>query len=598
MNFDVEVPDGLQIGFVLLVGLLSYKPEYQQPIVDAGVPPYLVDFLRVHKAGLMSQTLVGLLIIIVDTITNLASTNINTMNLIRNEGGIPLLVELLEFNDSCVQRTAAGALRTLAFDNDDNTNQIVECNALPTLVLMLQSEDPTIHYEAISVVRSLIHTSQNIKEVVLEVGALQPVILLLRSSCLKTQKVATSLLGEFATSYSCSKARIAQRGAIRPLVDLLMSSDELLCAMSAFVLGMLAEDSDNQVGIAYNGGIEPLLNLLGSKNEFVQHYAASTLSFVAYNEDNVVDIIKAGGLQKLLNGQFLLQASDYVCRCVAMILKRLKENIYGRVLKHLLNLMRFADKDVQRLVVIALAHLCSPNDHKTIFIVNNGLELLLDLLESKNLKQKSDASAALLKLSAKATFVSIVDAASPLLSSKVYLDEQYVNNPKLSNVTFLVEGKRFYAHRACLQATSDVFHAMFDGGYKESEANDIEIPNIKWDVFRMMIRFIYTGTVDVKLDIAKDLLIAADQYLLEDLKHLCAHAISQDIYVDNVSLMYDMSETYNATSLRNACILFVMEQFDKLSVKPWYCSLVCRIAPSIHKFFSDLLTKPADSEDH
>ena len=40
------------------------------------------------------------------------------------EGGIPPLVELLEFTDAKVQRAAAGALRTLAFKNDENKNQV------------------------------------------------------------------------------------------------------------------------------------------------------------------------------------------------------------------------------------------------------------------------------------------------------------------------------------------------------------------------------------------------------------------------------------------------------------------------------------------
>ena len=92
------------------------------------------------------------------------------------EGGIPPLVQLLEFTDTKVQRAAAGALRTLAFKNDENKNQviylplevgldkiafnavngvntmdlqIVECNALSTLILMLRSEDAAIHYEAV-----------------------------------------------------------------------------------------------------------------------------------------------------------------------------------------------------------------------------------------------------------------------------------------------------------------------------------------------------------------------------------------------------------------------------------------------------------------
>lgn len=40
-------------------------------------------------------------------------------------------------------------------------------------------------------------------------------------------------------------------------------------------------------------------------------------------------------------------------------------------------------------------------------------------------------------------------------------------------------------------------------------------------------RYIYTGSVDVNLDIAQDLLRAADQYLLEGLKRLCEYAIAQ-----------------------------------------------------------------------
>jgi len=42
------------------------------------------------------------------------------------EGGIAPLVELLEFNDIKVQRAAARALRTLAFNNDANKNQVVD----------------------------------------------------------------------------------------------------------------------------------------------------------------------------------------------------------------------------------------------------------------------------------------------------------------------------------------------------------------------------------------------------------------------------------------------------------------------------------------
>uniref|UniRef100_A0A2C9VWP0 BTB domain-containing protein n=1 Tax=Manihot esculenta TaxID=3983 RepID=A0A2C9VWP0_MANES len=505
------------------LGLIAVKPEHQQLIVDAGALSHLVDLLRRHKSSSNSRAINGVIRRAADAITNLAHENNVIKTCVRIEGGIPPLVELLEFVDVKVQRAAAGALRTLAFKNDENKNQIVQCNALPTLILMLQSEDPTVHCEAVGVIGNLVHSSPNIKKEVLLAGALQPVIGLLSSSCSESQREAALLLGQFAAADSDCKVHIVQRGAVRPLIDMLESPDAQIKEMSAFALGRLAQATKD---------------------------------------------------------------------CVDKTLKRLEEKVHGQVLNHLLYLMRVAEKSVQGQIALALAHLCAPDDRKAIFLDNNGLELLLGLLESGNQMQQHAGAAALYKLAAKTTSVSLLDAAPLSPTPQVYLGEQFVNNPTLSDVTFLVEGKRFYAHRICLLASSDAFRAMFDGGYRERDAKDVEIPNIRWDVFELMMRFIYTGSVDVDIEVAQDLLRAADQYLLEGLKLLCEYTIAQDISVENVSLMYELSEGFNARSLMEACILFIFEQFDKLSSKPWCSHLIQHILPEVRDYFTKALTKP------
>ncbi|KAG4185191.1 hypothetical protein ERO13_A09G214100v2 [Gossypium hirsutum] len=531
-------------GSAFALGLLAVKPEHQQLIVDSGALSHLVNLLRRYKDSSISRAVISVIRRAADALTNLAHENSSIKTRVRMEGGIPPLVELLEFTDTKVQRAAAGALRTLAFKNDENKNQIVECNALPTLILMLRSEDAAIHYEAVGVIGNLVHSSPNIKREVLAAGALQPVIGLLNSCCSESQREAALLLGQFAATDSDCKVHIVQRGAVRPLIEMLHSPDVQLKEMSTFALGRLAQDTHNQAGIAHSGGLVPLLKLLDSKNGSLQHNAAFALYGLADNE----------------------ATKD----CVAKTLKRLEEKIHGRVLNHLLYLMRIAEKPVQRRVALALAYLCSPDDQRTIFIDNNGLELLLGLLGSTSTKQQLDGAVALYKLSNKAMTLSPMDAAPPSPTPQVYLGEQYVNNATLSDVTFLVEGRRFYAHRICLLASSDAFRAMFDGGYREKDARDIEIPNIKWEVFELMMRFIYTGSVDVTLDIAQDLLRAADQYLLEGLKRLCEYTIAQDISLENVSSMYELSEAFHAISLRHTCILFILEHFDKLSARPGF----------------------------
>ncbi|XP_065863372.1 ARM REPEAT PROTEIN INTERACTING WITH ABF2 isoform X1 [Euphorbia lathyris] len=575
-------------GSAFALGLLAVKPEHQQLIVDTGALSHLVELLKRHKDGSISRAVNSVIRRAADAITNLAHENSSIKTRVRMEGGIPPLVELLEFIDTKVQRAAAGALRTLAFKNDENKKQIVEYNALPTLILMLRSEDAAIHYEAVGVIGNLVHSSPNIKKEVLAAGALQPVIGLLSSCCAESQREAALLLGQFAATDSDCKVHIVQRGAVQPLIEMLQSPDVQLREMSAFALGRLAQDSHNQAGIAHNGGLVPLLKLLDSKNGSLQHNAAFALYGLAENEDNVSDFIRVGGVQKLQDGEFIVQATK---DCVSKTLKRLEEKIHGRVLSHLLYLMRVADKAGQRRVALALAHLCSPDDQRTIFVENNGLELLLGLLGSTSPKQQLDGAVALYKLANKAMALSPVDAAPPSPTPQVYLGEQYVNSATLSDVTFLVEDRRFYAHRICLLASSDAFRAMFDGGYREKDARDIEIPNIRWEVFELMMRFIYTGSVDVSLDIAQDLLRAADQYLLEGLKRLCEYTIARDISLENVASMYELSEAFNAISLRHTCILFILEQFDKLNAKPRHSHLIQRIVPEIRNYFAKALAK-------
>ncbi|GAB2220230.1 hypothetical protein Drorol1_Dr00007873 [Drosera rotundifolia] len=335
-----------------------------------------------------------------------------------------------------------------------------------------------------------------------------------------------------------------------------------------------------QAGIAHCGGLMPLLKLLDSKNGSLQHNAAFALYGLTDNEDNAADFIRLGGVQKLQEGEFISQATN---DCVAKTLKRLEDKIHGRVLSHLLYLMWIGENSVQRRIALALAHLCSPNDRKLIFLDSNGLGLLIGLLGSSSVKQQVDSAVALYKLARKALTQSPMDAAP--------------QSPISQKLTFYSpnSGKRFYAHRICLLASSDTFRAMFDGGYREKDARDIVIPNIRWEVSELMMRFIYTGSVNISLDIAQDLLRAAGQYLLERLKRLCEYTIAKDTSVENVGNMYELSEAYHAVSLRHTCILFILEHHEKLIAMPRQSELLKRILPDIHDYFVEILTQPTSA---
>lgn len=105
----------------------------------------------------------------------------------------------------------------------------------------------------------------------------------------------------------------------------------------------------------------------------------------------------------------------------------------------------------------------------------------------------------------------------------------------------------------------------------------------------MMMRFIYTGSVDVTREAAEDLLRAADQYLLDGLKRLCEYTIAQGITLDNISTMYELSEAFNAISLRHTCVSFVLQHFDEISTRPGHPELLQQIIPEIGNYFSKVI---------
>uniref|UniRef100_A0A0D3EFW3 BTB domain-containing protein n=2 Tax=Brassica oleracea var. oleracea TaxID=109376 RepID=A0A0D3EFW3_BRAOL len=589
----LESPWSLEKDCAVSLGLIAaIQPGYQQLIVDAGAIVPTVKLLKRRGICLGCMEANAVIRRAADIITNIAHDNPRIKTNIRVEGGIPPLVELLNFPDVKVQRAAAGALRTVSFRNDENKNQIVELNALPTLVLMLQSEDPSMHGEAIGAIGNLVHSSPDIKKEVIRAGALQPVISLLSSTCLETQREAALLIGQFASPDSDCKVHIAQRGAITPLIKMLESSDEQVMEMSAFALGRLAQDTHNQAGIGQRGGIISLLNLLDVNTGSVQHNAAFALYGLAENEENIADFIKAGGIQRLQDDNFTVQPTR---DCVVRTLKRLENKIHGPVLNQLLYLMRTTENPIQMRIALALAHLCDPKDGKLIFIDNNGVEFLLELLYLSGMKQQKYSSKALFELARKATSFAPEDSAPSSPTQRVFLGAEFVNNPTLSDVTFLVDGKQFYAHKICLVASSDIFRAMFDGLYKERNAQNVEIPNITWEVFELMMRFIYTGRIDITKHLAQDLLVAADQYLIEGLKRLCEYTIAQDICVDNIPLMYDLADTFNASAVRRACTLYVLEHYTKLSSETWFPMFIKKIIPEIRTYITDILTRPVQA---
>ena len=118
-------------------------------------------------------------------------------------------------------------------------------------------------------------------------------------------------------------------------------------------------------------------------------------------------------------------------------------------------------------------------------------------------------------------------------------------------MNFNIGGRDFPAHKNILSARSDVFAAMFQHPTKENLTNQIKIEDIEPDVFQELLRFIYTGRVQVdKLEVmAADLSIAADKYLLDQLKLTCQNHTPNHMTPENCVVLLVNGDLKNPTEL-------------------------------------------------
>ena len=85
-----------------------------------------------------------------------------------------------------------------------------------------------------------------------------------------------------------------------------------------------------------------------------------------------------------------------------------------QVLRHLLYLLKHADKSVQRRVAATLAHLCPESEQRTVFSQHTGLDVLLDMLANPPTpRAQREAAVALCTLHKRASALKPVDTAPP-----------------------------------------------------------------------------------------------------------------------------------------------------------------------------------------
>lgn len=224
----------------------------------------------------------------------------------------------------------------------------------------------------------------------------------LKSDSLEIQRAASMELRLLAKHNMENRIVIANCGAIAPLVGLLQSSDPGTQEHAVTALLNLSINDNNKIEIASADAIEPLIHVLQTGSSEAKENSAATLFSLSVIEENKVRIGRSGAVAPLV--ELLGTGTPRGKKDAATALFNLSifhENkariVQAGAVKHLVDLMDPAAGMVDKAVAV-LANLATIPEGRNSIGQNDGIPLLVEVVELGSARGKENAAAALLHL--------------------------------------------------------------------------------------------------------------------------------------------------------------------------------------------------------
>ncbi|XP_065207987.1 speckle-type POZ protein-like [Planococcus citri] len=150
--------------------------------------------------------------------------------------------------------------------------------------------------------------------------------------------------------------------------------------------------------------------------------------------------------------------------------------------------------------------------------------------------------------------------------------ERSLLNQDLIDVTFSLNGENFGAHKIILAARSPVFAAMFKHDMEENRLNKVDIPDMKPEVFKAFLLYLYTDKTPDPADpgMVCDLLVAAEKYDVNGLKLLCEEMLLKDLSEENAIDVLVFADQYMFEHLKKQVIFYITKHFAWItSTQSW-----------------------------
>lgn len=105
------------------------------------------------------------------------------------------------------------------------------------------------------------------------------------------------------------------------------------------------------------------------------------------------------------------------------------------------------------------------------------------------------------------------------------------------------------------------------------EANSITVPDIEDDVFKEVLRCVYTDKITMTEETAIPVLYAAKKYCIDSLSQQCVDFLTASVREENVFILYEQAHLYEDKKIAEKCWKKIEENSEKCLKSPSFVDL-------------------------